>query len=88
MDATGRVTALGEKATAKKAVTCGLYYMTRKAATDIPTAERHSRLRDYFQELVASGAIVNGVTLSKSLDIDRPEDLAAAEIFLTVETNR
>jgi len=87
-DANGRVTALGEKATAKNAVTCGLYYMTRKAATDIPQAERHSRLRDFFQELVASGAVVKGVILSKSLDVDRPEDLAAAETFLAVETNR
>lgn len=88
VDGAGRVTALGEKATAKSAVTCGLYYMTRKAATAIPNAERHSRLRDYLQELVASGEVVMGVTLSKSLDVDRPEDLAAAETFLTTETNR
>jgi CDP-L-myo-inositol myo-inositolphosphotransferase len=88
VDGAGRVTALGEKATAKNAVTCGLYYMTRKAATAIPNAERYSRLRDYFQELVASGETVMGITLSKSLDVDRPEDLAAAETFLTTETKR
>lgn len=88
VDGTGRVTALGEKATAKNAVTCGLYYMTRKAATALPRADRHSRLRDFWQELVASGAVVRGVILSKSLDVDRPEDLAAAESFLTTETNR
>ncbi|MDP3542093.1 MAG: NDP-sugar synthase [Elusimicrobiota bacterium] len=87
-DAKGRVTALGADAKDKNAVTCGLYYMTRSAATAIPNAERHSRLRDYFQELVASGATVRGVILSKSLDVDRPEDLAAAESFLTTETNR
>lgn len=88
VDGAGRVTALGEKATAKNAVTCGLYYMTRSAATAIPNAERHSRLRDYLQALVASGETVMGITLSKSLDVDRPEDLAAAESFLTTETNR
>lgn len=87
-DANGRVTALGERAKRKDAVTCGLYYMTRKAATAIPEAERHSRLRDFFQELVASGAVVKGVILSKSLDVDRPEDLDAAESFLTTETKR
>ncbi|MCM2305197.1 MAG: NDP-sugar synthase [Elusimicrobia bacterium] len=87
-DAKGRVTALGADAKDKNAVTCGLYYMTRSAATAIPNAERHSRLRDYLQQLVASGAAVVGITLSKSLDVDRPEDLEAAESFLTTETKR
>ncbi len=87
-DANGRITALGTDAKDKNAVTCGLYYMTRKAAAAIPEAKRYSRLRDYFRDLVASGAAVVGVTLSKSLDVDRPEDLAAAETFLTVEMTR
>ncbi len=88
VDGAGRVTALGEEATAKNAVTCGLYYMTRKAATTLPQPDRHARLRDFWQELVASGEVVGGVILSKSIDVDRPEDLAAAESFLTTETKR
>lgn len=87
-DANGRITALGADAKRKDAVTCGLYYMTRKAAERLPGANGHSRLRDYWQGLVASGEVIVGVTLSKSLDVDRPEDLHAAETFLTVETNR
>lgn len=87
-DAKGRVTALGADAKDKNAVTCGLYYMTRKAATALPQSGRHARLRDFWRELVASGATVRGVVLSKSLDVDRPEDLAAAESFLTTETKR
>lgn len=83
-----RVTALGDDAKRKNAVTCGLYYMTRKAATALPRSGRHARLRDFWRELVASGATVRGVVLSKSLDVDRPEDLAAAESFLTTETKR
>lgn len=83
-----RVTALGDDAKRKDAVTCGLYYMTRKAATALPQPDRHSRLRNFWQALVASGETVMGITLSKSLDVDRPEDLAAAESFLTTETNR
>ena len=40
----------------------------------------HSRaMKDFGTQVVA------GVTLSKSLDVDRPEDLAAAETFLTTE---
>ncbi len=87
-DANGRVTALGEKATAKDAVTCGLYYMTRAAAERLPGADGYSRLRDFWQALVASGEVVKGVILSKSLDVDRPEDLEAAERFLTTEIAR
>lgn len=84
----GRVTALGDDARRKDAVTCGLYYMTRKAAERLPSADHHSRLRDFWRALVASGEVVMGITLSKSLDVDRPEDLAAAESFLTTETKR
>lgn len=87
-DANGRVTALGDGAKRKDAVTCGLYYMTRRAAEQLPGADGYSRLRDFWQGLVASGEHVIGVTLSKSLDVDRPEDLLAAESFLTVETKR
>ena len=52
------------------------------------TAGAIQYLRDYLQQLVASGAAVMGITLSKSLDVDRPEDLEAAESFLTTETKR
>lgn len=80
-----RIAALGDEARRKDAVTCGLYYMTRKAATALTATESYSRLREYWIHLVASGD-VNGVILSKSIDVDRPEDLAAAESFLTAET--
>lgn len=83
-----RVTALGDDVKRKDAVTCGLYYMTRMSATALPPSDRHSRLRDYWQGLIASKAFVAGPILSKSLDVDRPEDLAAAESFLTMETKR
>jgi len=88
VDANGRVTALGDSAKLKNAATCGLYYMTSGAATAIPEAKHYLRLRDFWQALVASGELVRGVMLSKSLDVDRPEDLSAAETFLTVETHR
>jgi len=88
VDSAGRVTALGDAAKRKDAVTCGLYYMTRAAARRLPAAAEHSRLRDYWSGLVAGGEVVAGVTLSKSLDVDRPEDLAAAETFLRTEMKR
>ena len=81
----GLVTALGERSHAKKTVTCGLYYMTRAAAGKLPTAGAHARLRDFWTALVASGARVSGVVLAKTLDVDRPQDVAAAEKFLMLE---
>lgn len=88
IDEKGLVTALGDGANIRKTVTCGLYYMTRKASAGLPNAAAHGRLRDFWSDLVASGARVSGVLLSKTLDVDRPEDLAAAETFLTTETKR
>lgn len=82
----GRVLALGAAARERGAVTCGLYYMTRAAAKRLPAADTHRRLRDFLASQCAAGR-VHGVLLSKTLDVDRPEDLAAAETFLT-ETTR
>lgn len=87
LDEVGLVRGLGENAKTKRFVTCGLYYMTRAAASRLPAADAHGRLRDYLSDLAAE-ARVAGILLSKSLDVDRPEDLAAAEAFLTTETKR
>lgn len=84
----GLVTALGDAAKIKRFVTSGLYYMTRKAAGLLPEAAAHGRLRDFLGALVAADARVSGVILTKTLDIDRPEDLGAAESFLTTETKQ
>ena len=88
VDEAGLVAALGPDAKVRRAVTCGLYYMTRAAAERLPDAAAHGRLRDFLTTLVASDARVAGVILSKTLDVDRPEDLAAAGNFLTSETRR
>jgi NDP-sugar pyrophosphorylase family protein len=88
LDAAGRVTAAGDDARERRRVTCGLYYMTPAAAARLPEAAAHGRLRDFWRALVASGARVAGVELSKSLDVDRPEDVAAADAYLTTERTR
>lgn len=87
VDEVGLVRALGADAKTRRFVTCGLYYMTAAAAQRLPAANAHGRLRDFLSALAAE-ARVAGVTLSKSLDVDRPEDVAAAEAFLTTETKR
>jgi choline kinase len=87
VDEVGLVTNLGSDAKSRRHVTCGLYYMARTAARELPLASTHSQLRDYLSSLTVTMHIA-GVVLSKSLDVDRPEDLAAAETFLTTETKR
>ncbi len=78
----GMVTAVGDDARERRQVTCGLYYMTRDAARALPEPSSHPRLRDFWRTLIASGAPVVGTTLSKTLDIDRPEDVDAAQAHL------
>ncbi len=81
-DAAGRVTALGERCAKRGLVTSGLYYMTAAAVRRMPDASRFTALRQFLAHLVDSGAAVAGHTLSKTLDVDRPEDVAQAERFL------
>jgi NDP-sugar pyrophosphorylase family protein len=88
LDEVGLISALGDAAKTKRFVTSGLYYMTPAACAALPAASAHGRLRDFLGSLVASGARVAGPVLSKTLDVDRPEDLRAAETFLTAETKR
>ena len=82
VDEVGLVTALGDAARTKRFVTSGLYFMTPAACATLPAAAAHGRLRDFLGALAASGARVAGPVLSKTLDVDRPADLAAAEAFL------
>jgi len=88
VDAAGRITALGDDARAKKLVTCGLYFMTKAAAARLPEPAAHARLRDFWRSLISAGARVAGPVLSKTLDVDRPEDVLAAEAYLTAEMKR
>lgn len=87
IDEVGLVTGLGENAKTKRFVTCGLYYMTRAAASRLPAAAAHSRLRDYLSSITATLRVA-GVVLSKTIDVDRPADLSMAERFLITETKR
>lgn len=87
IDEAGLVSAVGDDARHRRLVACGLYFMTRVSAGRLPEPAAHARLRDFWRTLVASGARVSGPTLSKTLDVDRPEDVAAAEAYLA-ETKR
>lgn len=74
----GRIAALGEDAVRRDAVTCGLYALSGRAVRAMPEARAHARLRDYWRALVRAGESVRGVVLEEAVDVDRPEDIAAA----------
>jgi len=80
----GRVEALGPDARGRKHVTCGLYALTRPLATQTDAAD-FSSLREWWIDLVRRGRRVRGVALTKTIDVDRPEDLVAAEAFALSE---
>jgi NDP-sugar pyrophosphorylase family protein len=84
--ADGFVTALGPKARLKNRVTSGLYYMSAALAARMPEARAFDSLRGYWTSLVEGGVRVAGVNLSKTVDVDRPEDIREAEGFLKQES--
>lgn len=73
------VTAFGDAARRRETVTCGLYAIGRHAAEDLASAPELGRLRDWWTALAAAGRPVRGVTLTDTVDVDRPSDLPAAE---------
>jgi NDP-sugar pyrophosphorylase family protein len=75
----GKITRLGENSVDRRHVTAGLYFMSQDAALQMPEADSCSRLRQYWTALAASGAEIAGLSLGKTLDVDRPEDIAEAE---------
>ena len=78
----GMITAIGDGSTQRKFVTAGLYHMTAAVAEAMPPAAAHDSLRKYWGGLLAGGTSIAGFALSKTIDVDRPEDIAQAEAFL------
>lgn len=78
----GRIAALGTDAKGRRYATAGLYYLTSRQAGSLSTAGSFDSLRGFLSALVRQGPRIAGVPVSKSIDVDRPEDIAAAEDFL------
>ena len=76
-----RVRALGEEAHVRTFATSGLYFLKAPTARRMPEASAFPSLRGYLSSLVSEGEVA-GVVLSKTLDVDRAEDIAQAESFL------
>ena len=65
----------------RRYVTAGLYYLTCGLAAAMPAPQAYGSLRAYLGALVRDRAVA-GIPISKTLDVDRPEDIAQAEAFV------
>jgi NDP-sugar pyrophosphorylase family protein len=84
MDECGKITALGEKASGSEFVTAGFYAFRPEIFGLIDEARSRSltALRQFLGLLVESGYPVYGIPVSKTIDVDFPEDIEKAEAFL------
>jgi NDP-sugar pyrophosphorylase family protein len=84
VDATARITAIGPGADDSSLITAGLYVFSPRIFTEIDAARgaRLAALRQFLAHLVARDYRLYAAALPKTIDVDRPEDVAAAEAFV------
>lgn len=84
MQGDGRVSALGEAAAGSPLVTAGFYVMHPRVFAEIDAARagKLRALRQYFGLLLERGYRVCGARTGKTVDVDRPEDIAIADAFV------
>jgi NDP-sugar pyrophosphorylase family protein len=82
--ADGRVTALGDAARDSGLVTAGFYVFDAAIFAEVDTAraQRFTALRQFLGHLLARGYRICGARVPKTVDVDRPEDIASAAAFV------
>lgn len=80
----GHITALGPAASESGLVTAGFYVFrpTIFAEIDAARAAGFTALRQFLGHLLARGYHLYGKRVAKTIDVDRPEDIAMAEAFV------
>lgn len=80
----GRITALGADAHGSRWITAGFYVFHPRVFAEVDAARRagFTALRQFLGHLLARGYRIVGAPIGKTLDVDRPEDVAAAEAFV------
>lgn len=84
-----RVTAIGDDANPSDWATAGLYLVHQSILGEAEAARREKldALRKFLARLLDYGYEIAGIPISKSIDVDRPADVNAAEEFLrTLQT--
>jgi NDP-sugar pyrophosphorylase family protein len=80
----GRVSAIGAAAAGSPSITAGFYVFHPRVFAEIDAARRggFTALRQFLAHLVARGYRVAGAAMGKTLDVDRAQDIAAADAFV------
>lgn len=80
----GRITALGSQAQDGGLVTAGFYVFDPVIFTEIAAARaaHYGALREFLGHLLRRGYRLYGKRVPKTVDVDRPEDISAAEAFV------
>jgi NDP-sugar pyrophosphorylase family protein len=88
IDRNHRITAMGEGALTSPYVTAGFYYLEPSIFHLVEPARARNlgALRQFLGLLVESGYRLYGVPVSKTIDVDLPEDIGMAEQY--VKTDR
>jgi NDP-sugar pyrophosphorylase family protein len=84
VDDGGRVSALGDAAAGSPLVTAGFYVLHPRVFAEIDAARAacYGALRQYLRHLLERGYRIYGVRTGKTVDVDRPRDIAAADAFV------
>jgi NDP-sugar pyrophosphorylase family protein len=77
----GRILAIGPGAEGSPWSTAGLYLLPEQAFASATLAKGVGALRDLLARLVGSGLRLRAEPLGVVVDVDRPDDLAAAELL-------
>ena len=80
----GRITALGPTAQGSGLVTAGFYVFEPAIFAEVGAARaaRFTALRQFLGHLLDRGYRVYGAPVPKTVDVDRPEDIATAAAFV------
>jgi NDP-sugar pyrophosphorylase family protein len=82
--ATARITAIGPKAAASELATAGIYAVRPSILVEAESAQIDGldSLRAFLGRLMDRGYKLAGIPISRSIDVDRPNDIGVAEAFL------
>jgi NDP-sugar pyrophosphorylase family protein len=84
IDKAHRIRAIGEGARTSPYVTAGFYYLDPAVFDLAGQAKKQglSALRQFLGLLLESGYALCGIPVSKTIDVDYPEDIQKAEVYL------
>jgi NDP-sugar pyrophosphorylase family protein len=84
LDKSQKIVALGDKAQPCRYVTSGFYYFNPNifSLIDAARAKRLNALRHFLGFLLESDYSLYGVSVSKTVDVDHPEDIEKARKYL------